>query len=316
MLRYIAQRLVALIPVLIGISLVTFFLIRLVPGDVVDLMLANETSMDTQRAQEIRRVFGLDKPIHLQYWDWISGVARGDLGNSLRTGQPVRDEIIRKLPVTVELTIMSVGFALIIAIPAGIIAAVRVGTRTEAVAQGASLLGLSIPNFWLGTMLILISSRYFGWFPAANYASFTDDPWRNIQILILPSLALGAALAAITMRMTRSALLEVLRREYITTARAKGLTEQKVVMGHAIRNALIPVVTVVGIQMGRLLGGAIIIEQLFNLPGIGRLAIDAISQRDYPMIQGVVLMTTTAFVLVNLLVDVLYSYIDPRIRYS
>lgn len=168
MLRYIAQRLVALIPVLIGISLVTFFLIRLVPGDVVDLMLANETSMDTERAQEIRRVFGLDKPIHLQYWDWISGVAQGDLGNSLRTGQPVRDEIIRKLPVTVELTIMSVGFALIIAIPAGIIAAVRVGTRTEAVAQGASLLGLSIPNFWLGTMLILISSRYFGWFPAAN----------------------------------------------------------------------------------------------------------------------------------------------------
>ena len=316
MLRYISQRLVALIPVLIGISLVTFFLIRLVPGDVVDLMLANETNMDSARAQEVRRVFGLDKPIHLQYWDWISGVARGDLGNSLRTGQPVRDEIFRKLPVTVELTIMSVGFALIIAIPAGIIAAVRAGTRTEAAAQGVSLLGLSIPNFWLGTMLILISSRYFGWFPAANYSSFTDDPWRNIQILILPSVALGAALAAITMRMTRSALLEVLRREYITTARAKGLTEQRVVMGHAIRNALIPVVTVVGIQMGRLLGGAIIIEQLFNLPGIGRLAIDAISQRDYPMIQGVVLMTTTAFVLVNLLVDVLYSYIDPRIRYS
>ena len=316
MLRYVAQRVAALIPVLIGISLVTFFLIRLVPGDVVNLMLANETDIDGERAQEIRRVFGLDKPIYVQYWDWASRVVQGDLGNSLRTGVPVRDEILRKMPVTIELTFFSVLFALIIAVPAGIIAAVRAGTKTEAAAQGASLLGLSVPNFWLGTLLILVSSRYFGWFPAANYTSFSDDPWRNIQILILPSIALGAALAAITMRMTRSSLLEVLRREYITTARAKGLSNQNVVMRHAVRNALIPVVTVVGIQIGRLLGGAIIIEQLFNLPGIGRLAIDAIAQRDYPMIQGVVLMTTTAFVLVNLLVDVLYSFIDPRIRYS
>ncbi len=316
MLRYVAQRLVALIPVLIGISLVTFFLIRLVPGDVVDLMLANETSLDSERAQEIRRVFGLDQPVHIQYLDWAGGVVRGELGTSLRTGEPVREEIFSKLPVTIELTIFSVGIALLIAIPAGIIAAVRAGSKTEAVAQGASLLGLSIPNFWLGTMLILITSRFFGWFPAANYTSFADDPWRNIQIFILPSIALGAALAAITMRMTRSALLEILRREYIMTARAKGLSNQTVVMRHAMKNALIPVVTVVGIQVGRLLGGAIIIEQLFNLPGIGRLAIDAIAQRDYPMIQGVVLVTTTAFVLINLLVDVLYSYIDPRIRYS
>lgn len=315
-LRYIAQRIVALIPVLIGISLVTFFLIRLVPGDVVDLMLANETSLDSERAQEIRRVFGLDQPIHIQYLDWAGGVVQGELGTSLRTGEPVRQEIFSKLPVTVELTFFSVAIALIIAIPAGIIAAVRAGTKTEAAAQGASLLGLSIPSFWLGTMLILISSRYFGWFPAASYTSFADDPWRNIQIFILPSVALGAALAAITMRMTRSALLEILGREYIMTARAKGLNNQTVVMRHALKNAMIPVVTVVGIQVGRLLGGAIIIEQLFNLPGIGRLAIDAIAQRDYPMIQGVVLITTTAFVLINLLVDVLYSYIDPRIRYS
>lgn len=315
-LRYIAQRIVALIPVLIGISLVTFFLIRLVPGDVVDLMLANETSLDSERADEIRRVFGLDQPIHIQYFDWAGGVVQGELGTSLRTGEPVREEIFSKLPVTVELTFFSVAIALIIAIPAGIIAAVRAGSKTEAAAQGASLLGLSIPSFWLGTMLILISSRFFGWFPAASYTSFGDDPWRNIQIFILPSIALGAALAAITMRMTRSALLEILGREYIMTARAKGLNNQTVVMRHALKNALIPVVTVVGIQIGRLLGGAIIIEQLFNLPGIGRLALDAIAQRDYPMIQGVVLITTTAFVLINLLVDILYSYIDPRIRYS
>lgn len=316
MTRYIARRLVALIPVLLGISVVTFVLIRLVPGDVVDMMLSTELSVDSARAQEIRRVFGLDKPIYLQYTDWLGGVVQGDLGTSLRTGKPVLSEIGKKLPVTIELTLMSITFALLIAIPAGIVAAVKRGSRTEAAVQGAGLVGLSIPNFWLGTMLILVCSRYFGWFPAANYVSFTEDPWKNIQIFILPSIALGASLAAVTMRMTRSALLEVLRREYITTARAKGLENRTVISRHAIKNALIPVITVVGIQVGRLLGGALIIEELFNLPGIGRLAIDAIEQRDYPMIQGVVLVTCTFFVLMNLLVDVLYSYIDPRIRYE
>lgn len=316
MVRYIAQRLVSLIPVLIGISLVTFFLIRLVPGDVVDLMLGNETTIDEGRRQELRKVFGLDEPIYVQYINWASDVVRGDLGTSLRTGQSVRGEIFSKMPVTIELTIFSVVIALLIAIPAGIIAAVKVGTTAEAAAQGVSLLGLSLPNFWLGTLLILVTSRYFHWFPAANYVSFMDDPWKNIQIFILPAISLGAALAAITMRMMRSSLLEVLRREYITTARAKGLSNNTVISRHAIRNAMIPVITVVGIQIGRLLGGAIIIEELFNLPGMGRLAIDAIEQRDYPMIQGVVMVTTIAFVLINLAVDIFYSYIDPRIRYS
>lgn len=316
MVRYIAQRLVSLIPVLIGISLVTFFLIRLVPGDVVDLMLGNETTIDEGRRQELRKVFGLDEPIYVQYINWASDVVRGDLGTSLRTGQSVRGEIFSKMPVTIELTIFSVIIALLIAIPAGIIAAVKVGTTAEAAAQGVSLLGLSLPNFWLGTLLILVTSRYFHWFPAANYVSFVDDPWKNIQIFILPAISLGAALAAITMRMMRSSLLEVLRREYITTARAKGLSNNTVISRHAIRNAMIPVITVVGIQIGRLLGGAIIIEELFNLPGMGRLAIDAIEQRDYPMIQGVVMVTTIAFVLINLAVDIFYSYIDPRIRYS
>lgn len=316
MARYIAQRLVSLIPVLIGISLVTFFLIRLVPGDVVDLMLGNETTLDEGRRQELRRVFGLDDPIYIQYAKWAGDVVQGDLGTSLRTGQSVRGEIFSKMPVTLELTFFAVVIALLIAIPTGIIAAVKAGSAAEAAAQGISLLGLSIPNFWLGTLLILVTSRYFHWFPAANYVSFGDDPWKNIQIFILPAIALGAALAAITMRMMRSSLLEVLKREYITTARAKGLANRTVISRHAIRNAMIPVITVVGIQIGRLLGGAIIIEELFNLPGMGRLAIDAIEQRDYPMIQGVVLVTTVAFVLINLLVDLLYSYIDPRIRYS
>ncbi len=316
MVRYIAQRLVSLIPVLIGISLVTFFLIRLVPGDVVDIMLGNESTLDEARRQELRRVFGLDEPIYVQYVRWAGDVVQGDLGTSLRTGQSVRGEIFSKMPVTLELTFFSVIIALLIAIPTGIIAAVKAGSSAEAAAQGISLLGLSIPNFWLGTLLILVTSRYFHWFPAANYVSFGEDPWKNIQIFILPAIALGAALAAITMRMMRSSLLEVLKREYITTARAKGLANNTVISRHAIRNAMIPVITVVGILVGRLLGGAFIIEELFNLPGMGRLAIDAIEQRDYPMIQGVVLVTTVAFVLINLAVDIFYSYIDPRIRYS
>src|SRR5690606_5964061 len=269
-----------------------------------------------ERADELRRLFGLDQPLYKQYLLWAGDVVRGDLGHSMRTGKPVLDEILGRLPTTIELAAFSVVFALLIAIPAGIIAALKTGTRTEAGVQTLGLLGLSVPNFWLGTLLILVTSRYLGWFPAATYVSFTDDPWRNIQIFILPGIALGAALAAITMRMTRSSLLEVLHREYINTARAKGVAERQVILRHAMKNAMIPVVTVVGIQIGRLLGGAIIIEQVFNLPGIGRLAIDAIQQRDYTMIQGVVLFTTFAFVVINLLVDLLYAFIDPRIRYS
>ncbi|ACZ38947.1 ABC transporter permease [Sphaerobacter thermophilus] len=315
MLRYVLRRLVALIPVLLGISIVTFALIRLIPGDVVDMILGTEVA-GGERADELRRLFGLDQPLYKQYLLWAGDVVRGDLGHSMRTGKPVLDEILGRLPTTIELAAFSVVFALLIAIPAGIIAALKTGTRTEAGVQTLGLLGLSVPNFWLGTLLILVTSRYLGWFPAATYVSFTDDPWRNIQIFILPGIALGAALAAITMRMTRSSLLEVLNREYINTARAKGVAERQVILRHAMKNAMIPVVTVVGIQIGRLLGGAIIIEQVFNLPGIGRLAIDAIQQRDYTMIQGVVLFTTFAFVVINLLVDLLYAFIDPRIRYS
>ena len=315
MLRYVLRRLVALIPVLLGISIVTFALIRLIPGDVVDMILGTEVA-GGERADELRRLFGLDQPLYKQYLLWAGDVVRGDLGHSMRTGKPVLDEILGRLPTTLELAAFSVVFALLIAIPAGIIAALKTGTRTEAGVQTLGLLGLSVPNFWLGTLLILVTSRYLGWFPAATYVSFTADPWRNIQIFILPGIALGAALAAITMRMTRSSLLEVLNREYINTARAKGVAERQVILHHAMKNAMIPVVTVVGIQVGRLLGGAIIIEQVFNLPGIGRLAIDAIQQRDYTMIQGVVLFTTFAFVVINLLVDLLYAFIDPRIRYS
>jgi peptide/nickel transport system permease protein len=313
---YILRRLAQAVPVLVGISIVVFVLTRMIPGDAVDLMLGVDFDVDEQRREEMRQLFGLDQPLPIQYINWARGVVTGNLGHSMRTGRPVDQEIINRLPVTLQLTFLSVVLAVVIAIPAGVIAAVRSGTKTEAGVQTASLLGLAIPNFWLGTLLILFTSRAFGWFPAASYVPLTEDPWRNLQIFILPSIALGAALAAITTRMTRSSMLEVLNREFIVTSRAKGLTESTIITRHALKNALIPVVTVVGIQTGQLLGGVIIIEQVFNLPGIGRLAITAIEQRDYPIIQGVVLFVAVAFVLINLFVDVLYAYIDPRIRYS
>ncbi len=316
MITYILRRLAQAIPVLIGISIVVFALTRMIPGDAVDMMIGVEVEVDDQRREEMRALFGLDEPLPVQYLNWAQGVVTGNLGLSMRSQRPVETEIANRLPVTIQLTILSVTFAVLIAIPAGVIAAIRSGTRTEAGVQTVSLLALATPNFWLGTLLILFTSRTFGWFPAASYVPITEDPWRNLQIFILPSIALGAALAAITTRMTRSSMLEVLGREFVVTARAKGLSERVVISRHALKNALIPVVTVVGVQTGQLLGGVIIIEEVFNLPGIGRLAVTSIEQRDYPVIQGVVLFVALAFVLINLFVDVLYAYLDPRIRYS
>jgi peptide/nickel transport system permease protein len=313
---YIVRRLIQAIPVLIGISIVVFGMTRMIPGDAVDMMIGIEGQVSEERRQEMRALFGFDEPLHIQYLNWAGGVLTGNMGVSLRTSQPVDFEIANRLPVTFQLTLLSMVFAVLIAIPAGIIAAIRTGTRTEAGVQTFSLLGLATPNFFLGTLLILFTSRTFGWFPSASYVPITEDPWRNIQIFILPAIALGAAISAMITRMTRSSMLEVMGREFIVTARAKGLVERVVIMRHALKNALIPVVTVVGVQTGQLLGGVIIIEEVFNLPGIGRLAVQSIQQRDYPVIQGVVLFVAVAFVLINLFVDVLYAYIDPRIRYN
>ncbi len=316
MTAYIARRLVQAIPVLIGISIVVFGMTRLIPGDAVDMMIGIEGQVSDEQRQEMRALFGFDQPLHIQYLNWAQGVVTGNMGISMRTSQPVDYEIANRLPVTLQLTFLSMFFAVLIAIPLGIIAAIKSGSRTEAGVQSVSLLALATPNFFLGTLLILFTSRTFGWFPSASYVSFTDDPWRNMQIFILPSIALGAAISAIITRMTRSSMLEILGREYVTTARAKGLSERVVISRHALKNALIPVITVVGVQTGQLLGGVIIIEEVFNLPGIGRLAVQSIERRDYPVIQGVVLFVAVAFVLINLLVYVLYAYLDPRIRYN
>jgi peptide/nickel transport system permease protein len=279
-------------------------------------MLGQQSEVGPERAAEIRRLFGLDRPMYVQYADWAWGIVRGDFGNSIRTGRPILPDILQRLPVTCELALLAAALGIVIGVPAGIVAAVKRGTVAELIVQLVSLLGLSTPGFWLGTMIILIASRTFGFFAGAKFTSFFEDPMQNLRIFILPSVAVGISLVAALTRYTRSSMLEVLNQEYIVTARAKGLAFQVVMLKHALKNALIPIVTVIGLQLGYLLGGVVIIETVFAVPGIGRLAVDAIFQRDYPMIQAVVLLITLTVLFINLIVDVAYAYIDPRIRYG
>jgi len=310
--RYIINRLLSTLLVLLGASLVVFLAARLVPGDVVEVMLGTEAS--PERVAELRRVFGLDQPLPLQYLSWLGGVLRGELGRSLRTGNSVAGEILTRLPVTLELTIFALFFSLLISLPTGIISAVKENTTSDYILNTLALIGLSIPDFWLGTLLILFASFYLPWLYTASFRRLWVDPVSNIRSMILPALSLGIAMAAVVMRMIRSSLREVLEQDYIRTARAKGVKELDVIRHHALRNASINVITIIGLQAGYLLGGAVIIEMVFSLPGIGRLALDAALQRDYPMIQGTALFITALFSLVNLGVDILYAYLDPTIR--
>lgn len=316
MIGYLIRRGGAMIPTLVGISIIVFLLIRLVPGDIVLVLAGARSDLTPEQYESIRQQLGLDRPLVVQYVDWASGVVRGDFGESLRTGRSIGSDIMARLPVTIELAILSAIIGMGIGIPAGIIAAIRRGSGTELAAQGIALLGLSIPDFWLGTMFILIASRYFQWYPGAQYISIREDPVANLTIFLLPAIAVGVGLSASLMRMTRSALLEVLSAGYITTARAKGLRGRTVLFRHALRSALIPVVTVIGLQVGYLMGGVVIVETVFNLPGLGRFVVDAIAARDYPVVQAVVLIVTMVVLLVNLVVDLLYGYLDPRIRYE
>jgi peptide/nickel transport system permease protein len=310
--RQVATRVLATVPVLFGIVLMAFVLMRLVPGDVVDAMLA-ESAQDPEVAAELRRVFGLDRPAPVQLLDYLSGLVRGDLGTSLRTGRPVLEEIGARFPATLELALAALLVSLIIAIPSGVISATQRNRVPDYVARGLSLIGLSVPNFWLGILLITLFAVQLRLLPSGGFAAFSD-PVQNLKLLVMPAVTLGASIAAVTMRMTRSSLLEVLEHEYVRTARSKGLKERSVVYGHALRNALIPVVTILGIQAGRLLGGTVVIEQVFGWPGIGSLVVRAISQRDYPLIQGSVVFLALLFVFINLVVDILYLYLDPRLR--
>jgi peptide/nickel transport system permease protein len=312
MLRFIGWRLLLAIPTLLLVTLFVFALQKLLPGDPL-LTLAGE-ERDPQVLAFLRVKYRLDDPIPVQYLAWLGGVLRGDLGMSLKTEQPVLHLIAQKLPITIELAALSILVALAIGIPAGIIAAVRKGEALDYAANVVALSGISIPNFWLGVVLILIFAVELQWLPASGFVPITEDPAANLKALILPSIVLGTGLAATLMRHTRGAMLAVLRSDYIRTARAKGLLPPSVILKHAFRNALVPIVTLTTLLFGELIGGAVLTEQVFGIPGFGKLIVDAVFNRDYAVVQGVVLCVAAGFVLLNLLADVLYVLINPRLR--
>jgi peptide/nickel transport system permease protein len=314
--RYVVVRLYSMAVTLMGLSVLVFLMLRLVPGTVVEQMIGADAIASPAMVAELKRFFGLDQPWWQQYGRWVAALAHGDLGTSWRTGKPVVSLILERLPVTIELTSLAVGFAMLLGIPAGILSARRRDQTIDNVTRVGTLLGLSIPVFWQGTMLILFFSIYLRWMPPVVWVDFFADPARNLTIMALPALCLGTASAANIARTTRACMLDVLRSEYIRTAAAKGLADRIVVLKHALKNALIPIVTVAGLQIGILLGGTVVVEEVFTLPGIGRLVLWSIYQRDYPLTQSTILFVAMMFMAINLAVDVLYGYLDPRIRYG
>jgi peptide/nickel transport system permease protein len=314
--RYVIIRLYSMAVTLVGLSVLVFLMLRLVPGTVVEQMIGADAIASPAMVAELKRFFGLDQPWWQQYGRWVAALAHGDLGTSWRTGKPVVALILERLPVTIELTALSVGFAMLLGVPAGILSATRRDRAIDNVTRVGTLLGLSVPVFWQGTMLILFFSIYLRWMPPVMWVDFFSDPGRNLTIMALPALCLGTASAANIARTTRACMLDVLRSEYIRTAAAKGLADRLVVLKHALKNALIPIVTVAGLQIGILLGGTVVVEEVFTLPGIGRLVLWSLYQRDYPLTQSTILFVAVMFMAINLAVDVLYGYLDPRIRYS
>jgi peptide/nickel transport system permease protein len=294
-------------------SFIVFSLPRMIPGDVVQLML--EEKAYGKDLEELRAKLGLDQPIYIQYFGWAGRVLRGDLGESLWTKRPVIEELARRVPITLELGFLALFFALLIALPVGLIAAVRQDTITDYVCRSLAILGLSIPGFWKATLVVLLPAIWWGWSPPIQYTEFGKDPWRHLLQFVVPAFILGIASGAAIMRLTRAQLLEVLRQDYVRTAWSKGLRERVVVLKHSLKNAVIPVVTVLGLQISAILGGTVIFEQIFGLPGMGRFLFDAVNQRDYPVIQGVNLLIVTVVVITNLIVDACYALLDPRIRY-
>jgi peptide/nickel transport system permease protein len=314
MLKYAGRRLLAAIPVLLLVSALSFAIVWIVPGDV-----AAEMAGPTATAEEVARLrerLGLDKPWTEQVVGWYAALAQGDLGQSILLRQGVASAIVERLPVTLSLTFIALAFALVIGVALGVLAAMRAGKAVDQVSMGAALVGFSLPDFWLGLVLVWLFAVQLGWLPTGGYVPFGESPLGWLRSLAMPAAALALTQVGLFARMTRAAMLEVLRQDYVRTARAKGLPARMVIGKHALLNALIPVVTVAGISMGVLLGGAVVIEQVFSLPGVGRLIVGAILRRDYPVIQGGLMLTATIFVLVNLAVDLLYAALDPRIRHG
>jgi peptide/nickel transport system permease protein len=317
MQRYVVERLLLVIPTVLGVTMLLFLVMRVfLPADVVDLMLAQADRVrDPELRQQLEEEYGLDRSIAVQYVSWLGDLAQGDLGNSLHTRRPVTDELQKRLPVTAELGFLALVISMVIALPVGVIAAIRQDTPIDYLLRGTAILILAVPGFWLALLVITYGARWFGWAPPVSYTSPIEDLGNNLKMMWLPALILGINLTGGVMRFTRTTLLEVLRQDYIRTAWAKGLRERTVVTRHALRNGLIPVVTIIGLELPLLIGGTVIIETVFNLPGVGRYVVDSFNQLDYPIAQGVTLLLALAVIFANLAVDIAYVYLDPRIRY-
>lgn len=314
MLQLLVRRAIYGVVVLALMLVFVFAIMRLVPGDAVELQLADAGAVSSEQIKAMKDELGLSDPMPVQLASWVGNALQGDLGSSLWSDEPVAETIVDRLPVTFELTGLAMLIALVIGIPAGVFAAVRRNTWADGAIRVGSVVGVSIPNFWLGLMLLTLLSLWFNWIPPLGYRRLFDDPWTNIQQVILPALALGVAVSASLARLTRSAVLEVLQADFIRTVRAKGLPERGVVFRHGLRNSLISVVTLIGLQIGALLGGTVILESIFSLPGMGSLIFEAVSRRDYPVIQAAVLVYGGTFIMVNIVVDLAYGWIDPRVR--
>jgi peptide/nickel transport system permease protein len=310
--QFLLKRLASIVPTLVFVSMLIFGLQQLLPGDPAKILAGEE--QDPTVVAHLRAKMHLDEPLPVRYGLWMGGVLRGDLGESVRTQQPVTELVLQKLPVTVELALLAFAIALVIGIPAGVVSAVGRGTWWDSLANVFALWGISTPNFWLGILMILLFSVQLGWLPASGYVSPFEDLRANLAAMIMPAFVLGNAIAAVLMRHTRSAMLQVMSSDYVRTARAKGLPERTVVLKHALRNALVPIITLGALELGTLLSGAVLTEQVFTIPGFGKLIVDSVFNRDYAVVQGVVLVTATAYITLNLLADLAYFAVNPRLR--
>jgi peptide/nickel transport system permease protein len=315
-MQYLLRRGLWTVAALIGVSLLIFVLVRLLPGTIVDILTGTEGQLSAAQKAAVMHSFGLDRPLPVQYGLWLASMARGDFGVSFRSGQPVSDLLASRLPITIELALLCVASVAVVGVPLGILASVSRSIRVKTAVQIIGLLGLSVPNFWIAVLLIIVASYLFHWLPALIYVPPWAQPWVNLQQMFLPVLSLSLGLVAVVVRMTRSSMLEVLGQEFVKVAQAKGVPPFGVLLRHALRNALIPIVTVLGLQVGYLLGGVVITEQIFGLPGLGWMLLNGVYQRDYPVVQGTVMLFAVTFVVVNLGVDLVYTYLDPRIRYE
>ena len=320
MRTYIIRRVLLLIPTFLLLTVLVFLSVRFLPGDVVDSMMARLAEevggMVHVDREKVERMLGLDVPAHVQYVRWLGGIfLRGTLGDSLFGGFTVEDKIIGRLPITVELGVLAILIGLVIAVPVGIYSAVRQDTAGDYAGRSIAIIGLATPNFWLATLVLTFPAIWWAWAPPLRMVAFADDPLRNLGFMLIPSLILGTYLSATVMRMTRTMMLEVLRQDFIRTAWAKGLRERVIILRHVIKNALIPVVTLIGLQLPILIGGSVIMENMFAMPGLGRLMLEALTVRDYPVVSGINLFFATAVMTINLLIDILYGYLDPRVKY-